>query len=132
MCTNISGCIDLGIIILDLLNRTPFWAVSSSRYTQYSLTITGTSSLVSGQPDRMVDFKTCRAMSCTVCCCICLSLLPMTFRKSVWLMLSISSSNSVCPQMLKILSPDVASLVGICGRAALESVSAKYISLPLL
>ena len=52
MRTNISGRMDLGIMTLDPLNKTPFWADSSSRYAQYSLMITGTSSLVSGQPVR--------------------------------------------------------------------------------
>ena len=87
------GRMNLRMIILGPLNRTPFSAVSSSLYAQYSPTNSGTSFFISGQPDRMVDFSLCRAVSCIVRCCICL--LSVTFRKSVWLMLSSSSSNAV-------------------------------------
>ena len=63
MICNISCCMVIGMTILALLNRMPWWLVISSRKFQYGLAPGRALALSAGHPFSTVDVKSLRAGS---------------------------------------------------------------------
>lgn len=114
------------------LNKTPFWALSSSRYGQYCLIAVGTRSFSSGHPFRIFVLNVCSDSSVVVCSLMACKLLSDMLTESAKFMLSRSSNTLVSCYILKISCCGVTAVICMFGKAALDRKSAMCRSLPFL